>query len=38
MKAILNFKANIFIIILPIIKKLRLIIGLPDSSKIIIIV
>src|SRR6266511_3587511 len=35
MKAVLDTGANVFIITLPVVKKLRLIIGMPDESKII---
>jgi len=35
MKAVLDTRANVSIIILPVVKKLHLIMGLPDGSKII---
>ncbi len=35
MRAVLDTAANIFIVTLPIVKKLRLTMGMPDESKII---
>ncbi len=36
-RAIMDIRANIFIIILPIVKKLKMTMGLPNRSKIIVI-
>ena len=35
MRAVLDTRANVLIITLPVVKKLRLTIGIPDGSKII---
>ncbi len=35
MRAVLDTRANVFIVTLPIVKKLHLTIGMPDGSKII---
>ncbi len=35
MKAVLNTGTNVFIVTLPVVKKLHLIMGMPDGSKII---